>query len=155
MQQAIKQAETIKNALILMQPTQKAQIEQSYLQLKDELLVLDKEFRNALKDLQTPMIASHPVYQYFARAYGLDLKALLWEPEMKIDEKAQTEINALLAVHPAKIMIWEGEPIKENLEYVQGLGLQNMVIEPCMNRPTEGDFITVMKANLRTIKDAY
>ena len=41
MQQAIKQAEAIKNALILMAPEEKEHIEQSYLQLKQELEELD------------------------------------------------------------------------------------------------------------------
>ena len=151
MQQAIKQAEAIKNALVLMEPEEKGQIEQSYLQLKQELLELDKGFRNALNGQKTPLIASHPVYQYFARAYGLDLKALLWEPEMKIDKKAQAEINALLAAHPAKVMIWEGKPTEENLEYIRSLGLQNMVIEPCMNRPENGDFSTQMQKNIKML----
>ena len=149
MQQAIKQAEAIKNALIIMEPKEKEHIEQSYLQLKQELEELDKGFKNAYSDRQRPIIASHPVYQYFARAYGLNLKALLWEPEMKIDAKAQAEINALLAVHPAKVMIWEGKPTAENLDYIQSLGLQNIVIEPCMNRPENGDFITQMQRNIK------
>ena len=151
MQQAIKQAEAIKDALILMEPDEKGQIEQSYFQLKQELVGLDKGFKNAVKDHHMPIIASHPVYQYFARAYGLDLKALLWEPEMKIDEKAKAEIKALLAVHPAKVMIWEGKPTAENLDYIQSLGLKNVVIEPCMNRPENGDFITQMQENIKML----
>lgn len=151
MQQAVKQAEAIKHALILMEPEEKEQIEQSYVKLKEELLELDIGFRNALNDHQMPVIASHPVYQYFARAYGLDLKALLWEPEMKIDKKAEAEIKALLAVHPATVMIWEGKTTVENLEYIRSLGLQNVVIEPCMNRPENGDFITQMKENIKML----
>jgi len=152
MQQAIKQAEAIKNALVHLDPTHKDQIEQSYLQLKQELEALDKGFKNAFSNLQRPIVASHPVYQYFARAYGLNLKALLWEPEMKIDEKAKAEINALLAVHPAEVMIWEGKPTTGNLEYLQSLGLKNIVIEPCMNRPEHGDFMTQMQENLKIFK---
>jgi len=151
MQQAIKQAEAIKHALVLMEPEEKGQIEQSYLQLKQELLELDKGFKNAFSDLQRPIVTSHPVYQYFARAYGLDIKALLWEPEMKIDKKAQADIKALLAVHPAKVMIWEGKPTEENLEYIRSLGLQNVVVEPCMNRPENGDFITQMQENIKML----
>lgn len=151
MQQAIKQAEAIKNALVHLDPPHKEQIEQSYLQLKQELEELDKGFKNAFSDLQSPIVASHPVYQYFARAYGLNLKALLWEPEMKIDAKAKAELNALLAVHPAKVMIWEGKPRTENLDYIRSLGLKNIVIEPCMNRPDHGDFITQMKENLKNL----
>ena len=151
MQQAIKQAESIKNALLLMEPKEKEHIEQSFLKLKHELEELDKGFKNAFSNPHRPIIASHPIYQYFARAYGLNLKALLWEPEMKIDAKAQDEINDLLAGHPAKVMIWEGKTTAENLDYIQSLGLQNIVIEPCMNRPENGDFMTQMKENLKNL----
>ena len=153
MQQAIKQAEAIKNALILMEPEGKEHIEQSYLQLKQELEELDIGFKNAFSDLKSPIVASHPVYQYFARAYGLNLKALLWEPAMKIDAKAQADITRLLEVHSAKVMIWEGKPTAENLDYIRSLGLKNIVIEPCMNRPEYGDFITKMQENLKIYKN--
>jgi len=155
MQQAIKQAEAIKNALILMEPEEKEHIEQSYLQLKQELGGLDKGFKNAFSDLQRPIVASHPVYQYFARAYGLNLKSLLWEPEMKIDAKAQADIKTLLVVHPAKVLIWEGKPTTENSDYIRNLGLKNIVIKPCMNLPEHGDFITQMQENLKRFKKAY
>ena len=151
MQQAIKQAEAIKNALILMEPEEKEHIEQSYLQLKQELEELDKGFKNALNDKQILIIASHPVYQYFARAYSLNLKALLWEPEMKIDAKAKAELKTLLTIHPAKVMIWEGKPTIENIEYIRSLGLKNIVINPCMNRAKNGDFITKMQENLKIL----
>jgi len=155
MQQAIKQAEAIKNALVHLDPAHKDQIEQSYRKLKHELEELDSAFKNAVKDLQRPIVSSHPVYQYFARAYGLNLKSLLWEPEMKIDAKAQADIKTLLSVHHAKVMIWEGKPTTENLEYIRSLGVQNIVIEPCMNRPENGDFITQMQENLNIFKKAY
>jgi len=155
MQQAIKQAEAIKNALVRLEPEHKAQIEQSFLELKQELQQLDTSFKNVIKDQEQPIIASHPVYQYFARAYDLNLKALLWEPEMKIDAKAQADIKSLLVVHPAKVMIWEGKPTIENIEYIRSLGLKNIVINPCMNRPKNGDFITQMQENLKVFKKAY
>ncbi len=74
---------------------------------------------------------------------------------MKIDTKVQAEINTLLAVHPAKVMIWEGNPTTENLNYTRSLGLQNIVIDPCMNQPEHGDFITQMQENLKIFKKAY
>jgi len=52
-------------------------------------------------------------------------------------------------------MIWEGKPTTENLEYIRSLGLQNIVIESCMNRPENGDFITQMQENLKIFKKAY
>ena len=43
---------------------------------------------------------------------------------MKIDTKAQTEIQTLLVVHHEKIMIGEGILTTANLEYIRSLGLK-------------------------------
>ncbi len=155
MQQAIQQAEAIKNALARLEPEQRAAIQASFLELKQELQQLDTAFKEAVKGQQTTIIASHPVYQYFARRYGLDIHALLWEPEMTIDSKAQAEIRTLLAKHPTKVMIWEGEPTAENAAYIESLGLQNIVVEPGMNRPEKGDFVSLMQRNVQKIKEAF
>ena len=155
MQQAIKQAEAIKNALVHLDPAHKDQIEQSYRKLKHELEELDSAFKNAVKDLQRPIVSSHPVYQYFARAYGLNLKSLLWEAEMKIDAKAKGELSVLLETHPAKVMVWEGKPTEENAAYIESMAIKNIIIDPCMNRPSQGDFMTVIHANVKMLEKAY
>ena len=155
MQQAIKQSEAIKNALITLEPKQKEYIEQAYIKLKSELNALDEAFKSAVTDREKPMVASHPVYQYLARRYGINLKALYWEPEMSIDKKAQDNLTTLIREHPAKVMIWEGKPQKESIELLQSMGLKSVVIEPCMNRPETGDFLSVMRNNVKQLKNAY
>jgi len=151
MQQAISQAKIIKEALIDLEPSQKASIESKYITLKKELQALDEAFKGASLSSQKNIIASHPIYQYFARAYGLNIHPLLWEPEMKLDEKAKSDIQKLLKEHPSSLMIWEGEPSRENRDYVTDLGLKGIVIKPLMNQPEEGDFISGMKENIKNM----
>ncbi len=105
--------------------------------------------------VQYPLVASHPVYHYFARRYGLDLKFVLWEPDTVLDAQALNDLSAILAGHRARWMIWEGEPSKDNVDKLAGMGLQSVVFDPCGNVPESGDFMTVMKANVGAMENAF
>ena len=57
-------------------------------------------------------------------------------------------LRALLEEHPARVMLWEAEPLAETAERLAGLGVESVVYAPCANRPREGDWLAVMQANL-------
>jgi zinc transport system substrate-binding protein len=95
------------------------------------------------------------VYHYFARRYALNLQAVLWEPETVPDDKAMEELKAILAKHPAKWMIWEGEPAKESVAKLDAIGVKSVVFDPCGNVPDAGDFLSVMKANVEALEKAF
>jgi zinc transport system substrate-binding protein len=79
--------------------------------LDTRLEVIDASLRSATAALEgKPILASHPVYQYFARAYGLDIRSLHWEPDIHPDDAAWRESEVILAMYPAQTMLWEGEP---------------------------------------------
>ncbi|MDP4585236.1 MAG: metal ABC transporter substrate-binding protein, partial [Verrucomicrobiales bacterium] len=86
------------------------------------------------------------------RAYGLKIEAIEWEPEMKIEDKDLAALKKILAKHPAAWMIWEGEPTAENIAAVNGLGLKSVVFSPGANVPGEGDWLSVMKANVANLE---
>lgn len=54
-----------------------------------------------------PLLASHPVYQYLARRYRLDIEALHWEPGVHPQDDEWRALEARLAEHPARTMLWE------------------------------------------------
>ncbi|MEM9082949.1 MAG: zinc ABC transporter substrate-binding protein, partial [Planctomycetota bacterium] len=99
-----------------------------------------------------PLVASHPVYQYFARQYGLNIKAVLWEPETVPSEEDMAALRTILADHPATWMIWEGEPASESVELLQSIGITSVIVDPSGNRPDEGDWLSVMKQSIENIK---
>jgi zinc transport system substrate-binding protein len=101
------------------------------------------------------VVASHPVYQYFARRYEINLQAVLWEPETVPDEKAMTDLQAILAKHAAKWMIWEGDPAAESVAKLQAIGVQSLVFSPSGNVPEKGDFMSVMQANVAALEKAF
>jgi zinc transport system substrate-binding protein len=101
------------------------------------------------------VVASHPIYQYFARRYKIEIKSFLLEPEITIDQKHRKKIKLFVNQSSAKIMIWEDDPSENNRAITASMGLKNISIKPCMNRPSEGDFLTVMRENVSVLAKAY
>lgn len=152
LQQAILQAGEVAKALAPHAP----EAEKNLVALKADLEALDQRLLAVGKRLaNSPLVASHPVYHYFARRYALNLQSVLWEPETVPDDKAMEELKALLAKHPAKWMIWEGEPAKESVAKLEAIGVKSVVFDPCGNVPDAGDFLTVMKANVEALEKAF
>jgi zinc transport system substrate-binding protein len=154
--QASMQAQAVSDALAKLVPAAKEAITKNTQSLKDELEALDGGMSVISRRLvQYPLVASHPVYHYLARRYGLDLKFVLWEPDTVLDAQALNDLSAVLAGHRARWMIWESEPSKENVDKLAAMGLHSLVFDPCGNVPARGDFMTVMKANVEAMEKAF
>ena len=149
---AIWQAEEVKTALAELLPDHESDFEKRFEELASELDSQHSSFKEVGKQIANqPLVASHPIYQYFARRYKLDIDSVLWEPETVPDEAAMAELKEILAEHPAKWMIWEGEPAAESVAKLNSLGIKSIVIDPCGNRPESGDFLSVMRQNLANL----
>lgn len=152
-QQAIAQAQSVRDALIKKLPAAKDSIEKNFTDLRSEIEALDARLVAFGKKLgNQPVAASHPVYHYFARRYGINLKEVLWEPEEVPTDAQMADLQKLLAGHPAKWMIWEGEPAKESVAKIKTLGLASAVFDPCANVPESGDWMSVMTANVANME---
>jgi zinc transport system substrate-binding protein len=124
--------------------------------LIEDLRVLDTEINEmVLGHSKLPLIASHPVYQYFERRYGLKIKAVFWEPDVFPDEQMWTDLEEILKEHPAKWMIWEAEPLPQSVAKLKEMGIKSIVFDPCGNRPEQGDFFSVMKDNVGNLKKIF
>lgn len=154
--QAAQQAEAIAQALIRERPDAKAQIERNLDSIEADLLALDTRIAGiASTDPERPLLGSHPVYQYLARRYRLNLNSVMWEPEEVPNERQWAELEGKLAGHPATWMLWEGEPAQASVERLRALGIDSLVVDPCANRPEEGDFLSVMTENASTMERAF
>jgi zinc transport system substrate-binding protein len=150
--QAIQQAEAVKTSLAKFAPD----AEKNFAALKSDLEALDARLIAVGKRIaNAPLVASHPVYHYFARRYALNLQSVLWEPENVPDDKAMEEFKTILVKQSAKWMIWEGEPAKESVAKLNALGVNSVVVDPCGNVPESGDFLSVMKANIEGLEKAF
>ena len=116
--------------------------------LRTDLESLDQRLEAATRRLgDTPLLSSHPVYQYLARRYGLNLQNVHFEPDENPDEETWADLERLHGAHPAATMLWEAEPLPEIAERLRALGIEGIVFDPAGNRPASGDFLEVMTAN--------
>jgi zinc transport system substrate-binding protein len=151
--QAAEQARSIRDAFAKLEPQQRATFEANFRTLERELLDLDAQMLDAASKLgKEPLLVSHPVYQYWTRRYGLNVRSVLWEPDALPDEAMWKELEEMKREHPAAWMIWEDEPLPESVERLKEIGIQSVVFNPCGNRPDEGDFMTVMKSNIENVR---
>ncbi|ETX01951.1 MAG: hypothetical protein ETSY2_36415 [Candidatus Entotheonella gemina] len=156
MQQAVQQAQAIMAALSRLQPAYKSAFEQHYTELEQDLLALDQRLNAIVAKQRTqPLVASHPVYQYLATRYGLNLQSVLWEPDIMPNDEQWQGLQSILKTHTAKWMLWEGSPLPASADKLQTLGVKSLVFAPCGNTPEQGDFLSVMQQNVENLQQAF
>lgn len=79
----------------------------------------------------------------------------MWEPDEVPSESQWMELKNILSEHPAKWMLWEAAPADETLRRLRALGVESVVVNPCGNRPSTGDFLTVMSEIARALERAF
>jgi len=152
---AVCQASRIRDAFEERMPERKQAISERFGALERDLLDLDARLREVRKAAagQT-LLASHPVYQYLADAYGLSIESLHLEPEQKLSQDDWRILDALLEQHRAKWMLWEGAPLASTRSALLARGVSVIVFSPAGQRPAEGDFLSVMRENVRGLECA-
>lgn len=84
-----------------------------------------------------PVIASHPVYDYLARRAGLSLRSVHWEPGDEPSADDWQAFDTLRASHPARVMLWEGEPTTGARDQLAQRGITVVVFAPGPNAPAD------------------
>jgi zinc transport system substrate-binding protein len=154
--QAVKQAQAVAKAMERKRPELVKTFEKNLAALVKDLNALDENIQAIVSRAPAkPLVASHPVYQYFARRYGLNLKPVLWEPEEIPNDKQLLTLQNILKDHPAKWMLWEGQPAKASVEKLEIVGMHSLVFDPCGNTPDQGDFMSIMRRNVENLKTAF
>jgi zinc transport system substrate-binding protein len=153
---AVEQARAIAAALSKIRPASKNIFERNLALLEQELLALDSQVREMVATKPgISLLASHPVYQYFKRRYGLNIASVMWEPDVVPGAVQWSELKQLLKLLPSNWMVWEGRPDPESVARLESMGVGSLVFDPCGNRPMDGDFLGVMQQNLQNLKRAY
>jgi zinc transport system substrate-binding protein len=154
--QAAVQANAIREAISRLRPQYADVFAANANALESDLLALDTRMQAIVSAApDTPLVASHPVYQYLARRYDLNLEAVMWEPHTLPDAGQWLAFERLLKDHPAGWMLWEGDPLQESIDRLQQHGVQSIVFDPCGNAPGEGDFLEIMSTNLRRLDRVF
>jgi zinc transport system substrate-binding protein len=132
---AITQSKAILDALNKKYPDKKERFDANFASLKSDLQELDTGFKEISN--KTPLLASHPAYNYIARRYGWNIKNLDLDPD---DPPARLNDNF------SKIILWESTPTKEIPSFL------NSTFSPCEHAPPSGDYLSIMKTNLDTMR---
>ena len=96
--QAAQQALAVLEALSRLLPDHRSVFEQRYAELEKDLFLLDDRLESVARERTQPLLASHPVYQYLARRYGLNTRSVLWEPEVMPEEAEWQELAFIPAI---------------------------------------------------------
>jgi len=151
---AAAQAEAVARAIGQILPD--ADISKNLAGLKGGLEVLDAAMKDATRSYEgAPLLGSHPVYQYLARAYGLNLRQMRWEPNAMPPPAEWRNLDRLLQEHAARWMIWEAPPSPAVASELERRGVRCAVFHTIGNRPESGDYLTVMSENIERIRPVF
>ncbi len=155
-QLAIEQARAIHDAFVVARPERATDFETNFAALRFDLEALDTRLVSLTRDAgDVALLASHPVYQYLARRYDMNLQSVHFEPDEMPDDAAWSDLERLAGSHPARWMIWEGQPSDEIVGRLMSMGIGSVVFDPAGNRSTDGDFLTVMQQNVLNLEAVF
>jgi zinc transport system substrate-binding protein len=150
---AILQARAVAEAFSEARPEHEGVFGRGLSALESALGELDTKLGETARAIgETPLLFSHPVYQYFERRYGLNSRSLHWEPDAPPDESAWRALEELLVEHPARWMIWEAAPADPTVRKLEAMGVRSIVYSPCANTTQGGDFLGVMHRNAAALE---
>lgn len=150
---ATRQAEAIKDAFIKLMPEGKSDFEANYIALEKDLVALDESMKAVAEKIKdVPLIVSHPVYQYWAQGYGLNVKSVHWEPDAVPTQQQWQEFKEMLKDHPSKWMIWEGQPMSDTVDALKAMQIQSVTFDPCGAGSSEPDFMHSMQKNIKNLR---
>jgi zinc transport system substrate-binding protein len=151
-QLAIAQAQSVTSTLIELAPSGETGFRNNMAKLEQELTQLDLQLAEVFAQLQDrPVLFSHPVYQYLQHHYNINGQSLHWEPDQEPSTSAWIAMQRLNSTHKAKIMIWEVEPLISTAQRLSDAGVISVHFYTAANKPDQGDYLSVMRANAARI----
>lgn len=152
---AIGQARSVLERLVRIRPDDESDFRQAFTELEADLRDMDARLMAAAERLgNRPVLFSHPVYQYLERRYALNSYSVHWEPDAMPEEVLWDKLRAVLQQHPAKIMIWEADPLPETRQRLADLGIDCVVFQPGGNRPAAGDWLDLVRRAIASLGGA-
>jgi zinc transport system substrate-binding protein len=150
---AVEHARAILEAFAEVRPQDEAAFREAFASLEADLVDLDRqldEWSRVVGD--TPLIFSHPVYQYLTRRYELNAVSLHWEPDVAPVESQWRRMEELIQDRGGRWMIWEGRPLDVTVERLRSSGIESVVLATCANTPHDGDYLEAMQRGITALK---
>ena len=159
---AKKQAHAILDALIEKRPAHAAEFKANLSKLDARFDELDRLVRDTLVPAAQgkQLFASHPAYNYLARAYTLNVKSFHMDPNETLAKEELEHVEKFVKEHPGTIMLWEDAPKAENENTMRTrFNLKSVVFSPCENLDKDDakagrNYFDVMKRNIEALAAA-
>jgi len=125
-------------------------------ELESELEELDERYRSGLQDCTfRTMLVSHEAFGYLAERYGLEQVGLAGlEPEAEPGAADLAEAQAIVEDGRAGAIFYEagGETQRVAETLADDLGVPTLPLSTLESRPSSGDYLSVMEANLQSLR---
>ena len=136
---ALAQARAVHDALVVRLPDHAGDFGDRFQSLEQDLLDLDAELASIVAtNPRRALLGSHPVYQYLARRYDLNLQSVHWEPDQIPADEEWKALGTTLAGHPARVMLWKGTRARRLLTACTGWESQALCSIPVANPHIRG-----------------
>jgi zinc transport system substrate-binding protein len=157
---AMKEVETIRDALIEKFPEKKVTFEKNAAAYLEELNALDQEFQTTFKDAKNKtFVTQHAAFAYLAKQYGLTQESIAGiSPDEVPSPSRLAELKHYVEEHNVKVIYFEenaSSKVAETLAQETGISLE--VLNPLESLTNEQlkageDYISVMRDNLDALK---
>ncbi|WP_449537341.1 metal ABC transporter substrate-binding protein [Ferdinandcohnia sp. Marseille-Q9671] len=159
---SIQLAETIKNALVELNPSSQEQYEENFSTLKNQLENINSEFEKVVESSnRKEILVAHSAYGYWEERYGIKQISITgYSPTNEPSQKELKNIIELVKEHELEYIIFEQNISSRIAETVQretgtkSLTLHNLEAITEKEITNNEDYISLMKHNLDTLKQA-
>ncbi len=156
------QAQAVRSALGKAFPERQEEFESRFKQLADELDQWRSELEQLAKRTRgTPLLASHPVYDYLARRGGWPIQSVHFEPNQMPGEEEWQKLWTLQQQSGARVMLWEDTPIEAIRRKLAEREITVVVYRLLDRRAPDDngaeeteDWVEAMRANVRRLAEA-
>jgi zinc transport system substrate-binding protein len=155
---AMEQSQAIYSALTELLPKNALELQKNFDSLKAKLSEIDTQFKSLKKWTDhTPLLMSHPAYNYLSRRYSWSIVNLDLDPDEMPKQDIFDEIKKIKINFPAKILIWESTPKTAIAKRIEDeLDLQSIVFSPCETISPEDldsgdDYLKIMNGHIKAL----
>ena len=143
---AMRQAESIRDALIAAQPQEAVRFEEGFSELAADLEEVDSAMRDAATGLESKaFLADSPAFAYLARRYGLDIRMIRFDPADPTANSFWHEVEH--GISHSHVMLWSSPPSAEVAARLEDLGISPVVLDGTGARQGQADLLDAMRAN--------
>lgn len=161
-QNAVIQAENIKNALISADEKNKDFYEANFKEFKEKLVALDNKYTEELKGIKKrEFVTAHSAFTYLAKKYNLEQESIKGlSPQAEPSMAKMAELSVFAKEHEVKYIFFETTTNPKLSEALaKEVGAQTAVLNPLESLGQEDinsgkNYISVMEENLKTLKMA-